>query len=221
VSSPDLRLIVITDVGAAGGRSLDAVISAALVAGAPAIQLRDKTASARELHASAVRLLPLVHAHGAKLLINDRLDVALAAGADGVHIGPGDIPLEAARQIAPAGFLIGVSTDDPAAARAAEAAGADYIGCGAVFGTTSKPELGGERIGTDRLDSVARAVRIPVVGIGGITGDNVAEVAATAAAGVAVIGAVMATADPERATRTLLAAFPPDRSAAADRRSLP
>jgi thiamine-phosphate pyrophosphorylase len=105
------------------------------------------------------------------------------------------------------GFLIGYSTDDVATARAAEQDGADYIGCGAVFGTASKPETAGERIGVDRLDQVARAVRIPVIGIGGITEDNIAAVGATAAAGAAVIAAVMLASDPGAATRTLLSRF--------------
>jgi thiamine-phosphate diphosphorylase len=107
----------------------------------------------------------------------------------------------------PPGFIIGYSTDDPADALRAQTDGADYIGCGAVFGTTSKPDADGEPIGTDRLDTVARAVRIPVVGIGGITADNVRRVAATAAAGAAVIGAIMASPDPARVARALLDAF--------------
>jgi thiamine-phosphate diphosphorylase len=145
--------------------------------------------------------------HGALLFVNDRVDVALAAGADGVHLGPTDLPVHAARQFVPPDFLIGFSTDDPEHARAAERDGASYIGCGAVFGTSSKPEVEGERIGVERLDRVARDVGIPVVGIGGITPANVHEVAATAAAGCAVIGAVMAAADPGDATRRLLRAF--------------
>jgi thiamine-phosphate pyrophosphorylase len=182
-------------------------MAAALAAGAPAIQLRDKQATARELAQQTEALLPLVRAHGASLFVNDRLDVAWLAGADGVHLGPDDLPVAAARQIVPPTFLIGWSTDDPGAARAARRDGADYIGCGAVFGTTSKREAAGERIGVARLDEVARAVDIPVIGIGGINPDNVALVGATAAAGVAVIGAIMAAADPAAATRALLEGF--------------
>lgn len=203
---PDLRLIVITDVSLAAPRSVTDVVTRALDAGAPAIQLRMKAASAREQLGVARELRRLTRDAGALLFLNDRLDVALAAGADGVHLGPDDVPVAAARAVVPPGFLIGCSTDDPDAARRAEADGADYVGCGAVFGTTSK-RVDGERIGTDRLDHVARAVDIPVVGIGGITPDNAAEVAATAAAGVAVIGAVMAAADPATAVRRLLEPF--------------
>jgi thiamine-phosphate diphosphorylase len=203
----DLRLIVITDATLAEPRTVIDVVTAALEAGAPAIQLRDKNATARDLLAQAETLLPVVREHGALLFINDRMDVALLAGADGVHLGPDDLPVAAARRIAPPGFLIGHSTDDPRAAQLAERTGADYIGCGAVFGTTTKKEVGDERIGIARLDQVARAVRIPVIGIGGIGPENVGRVGATAARGIAVVGAVMAAADPGAATRDLLEGF--------------
>jgi len=203
----DLRLIVITDAKLAAPRTVSEVVTAALEAGAPAIQLRDKDANARELLAQAEALLPVVREHGALLFINDRMDVALLAGADGVHLGPDDLPVAAARRIAPPGFLIGHSTDDPRTAQLAERDGADYIGCGAVFGTSTKKDVGDERIGTARLDRVARAVRIPVVGIGGITLENVGAVGATAARGVAVAGAVMAAPDPGGAARDLLDGF--------------
>ncbi|MFW6079661.1 MAG: thiamine phosphate synthase [Gemmatimonadota bacterium] len=193
----DLRLIVITDADAAAPRDPVDVVRAALRAGAPAVQLRDKRATPRAL---AIE-------HDALLFVNDRMDVALAADADGVHLGPDDVPLVAARRAAPAAFLIGYSTDDPEEAALAAAAGADYIGCGAVFGTESKRDAHGERIGVDRLDAVARAVDVPVVGIGGITVENVDRVAATSAAGTAVIRGVMAAPDPGRAVERLLAPF--------------
>src|SRR5690606_14209855 len=106
-------------------------------------------ASARELFRLASALRARTSAVGALLFINDRLDVALAAGADGVHLGPSDLPVAAARRAVPAGFLIGYSTDSPDVAARAQRDGADYIGCGAVFGTGSKPEAAGERIGLD------------------------------------------------------------------------
>ena len=202
----DLRLIVITDRDLAAPRSIGAVVEAALRAGAPAIQLRDKQASARELAELARALLPLTRAANALLFINDRVDVALATGADGVHLGPDDLPVDAARRIAGGALLIGASTDDPDRARQLERDGASYIGCGAVFGTNTKA-VGGEKIGLARLDEVARAVRIPVVGIGGITPENSRALAHTAAAGAAVVSAVMAAADPEAATRALVAAW--------------
>jgi thiamine-phosphate pyrophosphorylase len=208
VSAPDLRLIVITDRDLARPRTIEEMVRAALAAGAPAIQLRDKTANARELFDQAMTLLPLTRAHGALLFVNDRLDVALAADADGVHLGPDDLPLELARRIAPRPFLIGFSADDPDVARQAMGAGADYIGCGAVFGTATKAEASAERIGVHRLDEVAAAVHIPVIGIGGITPANIRQVAATRAHGAAVVSAVMSATDPAEVVRALLSAFP-------------
>lgn len=204
----DLRLIVITDQRIAAPRAVDDVVLAALEAGAPAIQLRDKHATARELYKRALRLKALTTRFGALLFVNDRLDVALAAGADGVHLGPDDIPIAAARRAAPRPFLIGFSTDDPAEAARAVAAGADYIGCGAVFGTSSKADVASERIGPEGVAAVAGAVDVPVVAIGGITTENIHQLADTGAAGVAVIGAVMAAPDPAHATRLLLESGP-------------
>jgi thiamine-phosphate diphosphorylase len=206
-----LRLTVITDRRLAGTRGVVAVVEAALTGGCRAIQLRDKEASARELANMGRGLLPTVRAAGALLLVNDRLDVAMAIGADGVHLGPEDLPVEAARSVAPPGFLIGFSTDSPDVAREAESEGADYLGCGAVFGTRTK-DVGDEAIGIHRLDEVARSVAIPVVGIGGVTPPGAERIArATGAAGVAVIGAVMAAPDPEGAARRLIEPFRPSR----------
>jgi thiamine-phosphate pyrophosphorylase len=203
---PDLRLIVITDRRQAAPRTIVDVVRAALLAGAPAIQLRDKQASARELAELAAMLLPFVRAEHALLFINDRLDVALAVGANGVHLGPDDIPLTTARRIAPPPFLIGCSTDDPTHARTLERDGASYIGCGAVFGSGTK-DVGGERIGVRRLNEVARAVHIPVIAIGGVNTTNIREIARSSAAGVAVVSAVMAAPDPGDAVSVLLQAL--------------
>jgi thiamine-phosphate diphosphorylase len=199
-----LRLVVITDADLARPRSVADVVVAALRAGAPAIQLRDKGASAAEL-LDLVRILgALTRRADALLFVNDRLDVALAGGADGVHLGPDDIPVAAARSVAPAGFLIGASTDDPETARALVTEGADYIGCGTVYPTRSKPDAG-RVIGLPGLDAVAHAVEVPVIGIGGVTTGRAHEVATTAAAGVAVIRAVMGAEDVDRAVRELMA----------------
>jgi thiamine-phosphate pyrophosphorylase len=202
----DLRLIVITDREMAAPRDLRDVVARCLHAGAPAIQLRDKHATARELYEQATALRTLTRRHGALLFINDRLDVALAADVDGVHLGPDDVPVADARRVTPPDFLIGTSTDDPDIARRLQQDGADYIGCGTVYPTTSKADAGAA-IGTHGLDRVARAVHIPVVGIGGITVERAADVARTAAAGIAVIGAVMTAEDPGAVVRTVLGYF--------------
>jgi thiamine-phosphate pyrophosphorylase len=203
-----LRLIVVTDPELARPRSVLDVVTAALGAGAPAVQVRAKGASARELLELGRQILPLARERGALLFVNDRLDVALALGADGVHLGPNDLPVAAARRAMGEGFLIGASTDDPEVARRLVAEGADYIGCGAVYATSTKKDAG-DVIGLEGLDRVARAVNVPVVGIGGITVARSAEVATTRAAGVAVVGAVMAAADAAAAVKGLLAPWSP------------
>ncbi|MEK6253130.1 MAG: thiamine phosphate synthase, partial [Gemmatimonadales bacterium] len=172
-----LRLLVLTHPRPAAGSLVD-VVAECLEAGCRAIQLRDKQAPAADLYRQTLDLLPLVRTHDALLFVNDRLDVALAAGADGVHLGPDDIPVEAVRGRVPKTFRVGYSTDDPAVGRAAAEAGADYLGVGAVFGTTSKVGLEDEAIGPERLGEVLRSSGLPCVGIGGITPENAAAVAA-------------------------------------------
>jgi thiamine-phosphate pyrophosphorylase len=199
-------LIVITDAGLAAPRSVEEVVAAALDAGARAVQLRAKRASPAEQVALARLLLALTRPVGARLFVNDRVDVALAANADGVHLGPDDLPVKAARRAVPAGFLVGYSTDDPDDAQRAVADGADYLGCGAVWRTGTKA-VGEEAIGLDRLDQVAGAVTVPVVAIGGITPDRARAVAQTRASGVAVVRALMAASDPRAVARALLWPF--------------
>ena len=201
-----LRLMVITDPRPSGGRSVETVVEEVLAAGVRAIQLRDKQASARELLGEARRLRQLTARHGALLIVNDRLDVALAAGADGVHLGPGDVPVAAARRVVPDGFLLGHSTDDPRLARQAEADGADYLGCGTVFPTSSKEDAGAV-IGVGGLAEVARSVAIPVLAIGGITAARTRLLRGSGVSGVAVISAVMRAERPGAAARRMLASM--------------
>jgi len=199
-----LRLIVITDARLARPRSPLDVVAEAVAAGAPAVPLRDKGASARELAELGSAMLPIVRAAGALLFVNDRVDVALAIGADGVHVGPDDIPVSAVRRTVPREFLIGTSTDDPDRARRLCADGADYIGCGTVYATRTKPDAGAE-IGLDGLRRVVAAVEVPVVGIGGVTPERAVAVAGTGAAGAAAIGAIMGADDVGAAVRAFLA----------------
>lgn len=201
-----LRLLVVTDARLAGERGVAAVVAAALEAGAPAIQLRDKERGAGEVLPLAQRLRTMTRDRDALFFVNDRLDLALAAEADGVHLGPRDLPVAEVRRSAPPDFLIGYSTDDPDEARRAEADGADYLGCGTVWPTSSKEDAG-QVIGPDGLRRVAAAVSIPVVAIGGVTPHRARELVGTGAAGVAVIGAVMAAPDPGEAARQLLVGF--------------
>lgn len=197
-----LRLMVVTRPSPGRGRSLAEVVEECLEAGATAVELRDEEADARSLLETARQLRERCRRHGALFLVNDRPDVALASGADGVHLGPGDVPVGPVRARVPPGFVIGYSTDRPDEARRAAGAGADYLGVGAVFGTDSKPEAADERIGPGRVGRVLRAAGVPGVGIGGITPDNAGRVAAQGA-GVAVLGAVMDAPDPGAAARAI------------------
>lgn len=196
-----LALTVITDPKATIG-TVEAV-EGALRGGAPAVQLRWKGAPTRDLFQIASRLRDATRFSGALLIINDRLDVALAVDADGVHLGDDDLPLSAAREIAPAGFIIGRSVDDADEASAAEAGGADYVGLGPVYPTGSKSGLG-SAIGPEGVAAVRRRIDIPIVAIGGIDVSNIGPVVEAGADGVAVIGAVMSAPDPEDTARNLL-----------------
>lgn len=199
-----LRLMVLTRPEPAAG-PLPEVVEACLAAGATAIQLRHKGAGGRRLLEEAEALLPPTRRHDALLLVNDRIDVALAAGADGAHLGPEDLPVAAARRAVPADFVLGFSTDEADRGRRAADEGADYLGVGAVYGTRSKDSLEDEAIGPERVGEVLEAAGLPGVGIGGITPQNAGPVYRTGA-GVAVLGAVMDADDPAAVVRRLLEA---------------
>jgi len=186
------------------GRDPAALAAALLRGGARVVQLRWPGASARELLAAALAIRPLARAAGALFLVNDRPDVARAAEADGVHLGQDDLPVAAARRVLGAGRLIGVSTHDPGQARAAEAAGADYLGVGPVYATATKPDALAPR-GLALVSAVRAAVRCPLVAIGGITPETAAAVRAAGADAVAMIGALVRAPDPEAAVRDVLA----------------
>lgn len=197
----DLRVYVITDRGFRG-RSHEEVARAALAGGATFLQLRDKRATARELVVWARRLRELAREAGVPLVVNDRVDVALAAEADGVHVGEDDLPVPDARRLMGPRGVVGASAGTVEEAVRAERDGADYLGVGPVFPTATKADAG-EAIGLEGLRRVVRAVRIPVVAIGGITADNAAEVVRAGAAGVAVVSAVAGADDMVEAARRL------------------
>jgi thiamine-phosphate pyrophosphorylase len=176
-------------------------VAFALDGGVDWVQLRDKSASAATLFAHAQQLLPVVHQHGAHLAINDRLDVALAVGAEGVHLAGQSMPVDAAVSLAGGQILVGRSVHSLAEARSAAASGADYVTFGHVFPTTSHPGLPPR--GLDELREIVEAVDVPVLAIGGITIDNLDDVLATGCAGVAVISAILSDPDPSRAASRL------------------
>ena len=195
-------LYVVTDRSQTRGRPIEAVVDAALAGGAKAIQLREKDLSTRALYELAERLLPVVHSRGAVLLVNDRVDLALALPLDGVHLAQTSLPPAEARRLLGGGRLIGVSCHTLEEAVEAQK-GADFIVLGPLFLTQSKAAYG-PPIGLERLREIRGQVRLPILGIGGITASNAADVIAGSADGVASISAVMTAADPAEAVRGLL-----------------
>jgi thiamine-phosphate pyrophosphorylase len=198
----DWSVYIVTDQQAAGERALPEIVRAAIQGGATAVQLRAKVATTREMVALGQALLAITRPAGIPLIVNDRLDVALAIEADGAHVGQDDLPAAMARQILGPERILGVSAETVGQAQQAERDGANYLGVGDVFGTPSKPDAGSP-IGIDGLAATVRAVALPVVAIGGITLDNAPAVIAVGAVGVAVISAVVGAADPAAAARQL------------------
>ncbi len=197
----DLTLYVLT-AREASGRSHEEQVERAIEGGATAIQLREKALPARTVVEIGRRIAEICNRSGVLFIVNDRADVAVACGADGVHVGQDDLPVPVARQIVGRGTIVGASVGTVAEAWRAQADGADYLGVGSVFPTSTKPD-GGEPLGVAALAEVIRAVRVPVVGIGGITAENAAEVIRAGAAGVAVVAAVVGQDDIAAAARRL------------------
>ena len=197
----------VTDRRQTGDRPILEVAAAALAGGATIIQLRERDLEGRALLELAVALVAAAKAQPrARVVVNDRLDVALAARAAGVHLPAAGLPIAAARARSPARFLVGRSVHSVAEAREAAKAGADYLVCGPVFPTASKTGLG-EPIGPEIVRKAAEAVRVPVWAIGGITPENATALKGLPIAGVAVIGAVATAADPAAAVAALRAAL--------------
>lgn len=199
-----LRLVVILDLGVAGDRDLAALAARAARGGATMVQLRAKDTAARDVADLARRVMA---AAALPLVVNDRLDVALAVGAAGCHLGQDDFPIDAARAIAPAGFWLGGSAGNPEEARRAAGAGAHYLGIGPVAVTASKADAGAA-IGVEGFRRVhAAAPTLFAVAIGAVTAALAPALLAAGAAGVAVIRAVLDAPDPESATRVLRGAI--------------
>lgn len=198
-------LCLVTDRTACAGRPLDSVVGAAVAGGVRLVQLREKGLPARELLLIGAMLLEPVHEGGGLLVVNDRLDVALALGADGVHLGSNSLPVEVARRVLGDSMLIGVSVHSTEEAIRFEREGADYLILGTIFETRSHP--GTPPAGLGLVSEVTAAVKIPVMAIGGITETNVGSVISAGASGAAVITAIQSAQDVEAATRALLAAM--------------
>jgi thiamine-phosphate pyrophosphorylase len=195
----DSRLYVITGNAFLNGRSLEEVIRKVISGGADCIQLREKDVSTRELLEMGSVLRRITRENGVPFIVNDRLDIALAVEADGVHLGQDDLPIEAARKIMGPHKIIGISTHDVKEAVAAERAGADYIGLGPVKATQTKLDAE-PAIGVEGIREVRRHVSLPIVAIGGIKQGDVADIIRAGATGVAVISAVIGADDVFRAS---------------------
>ena len=192
-AQPDYSIYLVTDDGCLQGRALLDCVREALEGGVTLVQYRAKTASSAEMYAEALQLKALCDSFNVPLIINDRLDIAMAVGAAGVHLGQDDLPCAAARRILGEDYLIGVSAHNPAEAKAALQSGADYLGCGAVFGTATKADV--KKLGTEGLEAICKAKELPVVGIGGVTADNYREVRAAGADGAAIVSGILAQPD--------------------------
>ena len=196
----DLSVYVITDRGLAGPRGILAVTEAAVRGGATLVQLREPHAPGRRLVEEARALVALLRPLGIPLLVNDRVDVALAADADGVHVGQSDMAPADARALLGPDRILGLSITELADLDRSDLAGVDYLGVGPVFGTRTKPDAA-PPMGLAGLSAVRAASRLPIVAIGGIGPKEAAPVRAAGADGVAIVSAIMAADDPEAATR--------------------
>lgn len=198
----DYALYLVTDRALARGRPLAEIVCAAVAGGVTCVQLREKACGTREFLAEARALRATTRVLGVPLFINDRVDVALAAAADGVHLGQQDLPVAEARRLGPPGWIIGVSAESGADAVRAEREGADYLGVSPVFATPTKTDHA-PPLGLAGLQAIRAAVKIPLVAIGGIHAGNAQEVVRAGADGVAVVSAIVAAADPRAAAAEL------------------
>lgn len=197
-----LALHVLTDRAWSRGRGTLEVAEAALIGGATVIQLRDKDASTRTLIEEGLALRELTRAYNALLIVNDRVDVALAVDADGAHVGQDDMPGELARKLLGPDRILGISAGNMDEAMAAVAAGADYLGVGPIYVTRGKADAG-QPTGTALLREIVGRYSTPLVAIGGITVANAKEIIQAGAAGIAVITAAVNAEDIAAATRAL------------------
>ncbi len=198
-----LRLYAVTDRRWEGTLSLPRQVELALQGGTTMVQFREKHLQGAEKEALARELLALCRSHGVPLIINDDVELAKKVGADGVHVGQSDLAAQEARRILGPQAIIGVTARTVEQARAAQAAGADYLGSGAVFGTSSKSDA--RPLSREELRAICAAVTIPVVAIGGIHAGNVLALCGCGQAGVAVIGGIFGQPDIRQAARELLA----------------
>ena len=201
-SAINLRLYLVTDRTLSGDRPLEKIVCESVASGVTAVQLREKNSGTREFLEQAFTLRQATTQLGIPLIINDRLDIALACRADGIHLGQDDMQCALARRIAGNDMIFGISVSTLNEALQAETDGADYLGVGPLFTTPTKADAL-PATGLDVLRSIRRAVRIPLVGIGGINYTNAGDVIRAGADGVAVVSAIIASPDPGAAAAAL------------------
>ncbi len=199
-SLPASILYGITDTRPKGGE-LFTVVEEALLGGVNVLQLRDKALARDDLIAVGKELAKLCHQYDVPLIINDDYEIALACGADGVHVGVSDTAVSVIRANTPNGFLIGATAKTPEQARTAEQSGADYLGVGAMFPSPTKVDA--IRLTRSELEEIARSVTLPIVAIGGITCENVTDILIPGIAGIAVVSAVFASDTPRLQAQAL------------------
>ncbi len=202
MANTDYGLYLVTDRGLAEGRELGDIVGEAVAGGVTCVQLREKRCDTRDFIDQARRLMALLEPAGIPLIINDRLDVALAVGAAGVHLGQKDMAIADARRLAGSRMIIGISAESLEDAVRAEAEGADYIGISPVFATATQADAA-PPLGIEGVRRIRAAVTLPLVGIGGISRDNAGAVIAAGADGVAVVSAIVAAKCPRSAAREL------------------
>lgn len=201
----DYSLYLCTDRKIMTVDTVEESVELAIKGGVTVVQLREKECTSREFYELARGVKEITDAYEIPLLINDRLDIALAVGADGVHLGQTDIPIQAARNILGADKIVGATANTPEAASHAWKMGADYIGAGDVFGTTTKSDT--SHISLEELKDICDAVPIPVVAIGGVNADNIYLLRETGVEGAAVISAVVGQEDITAAAENLIEGF--------------
>jgi thiamine-phosphate pyrophosphorylase len=198
----DYSLYLVTDRGLSHGRSTADIVRAAVRGGVTCVQLREKECSTREFIAEALAVRDFLKSRGIPFIINDRVDIALAVGADGVHLGQGDMPLAMARSLLGESKIIGISAESLRGAIEAESGGADYLGVSPIFATPTKTDTAAP-LGLEGLRAIRREVKLPLVAIGGLDASKATAVVAAGADGLAVVSAIVAADDPELAAREL------------------
>jgi thiamine-phosphate pyrophosphorylase len=198
----DVTLYLVTDSVLCRGREILEIVEAAVAGGVTCVQLREKDADTRDFIEKALKIHRRLRQLRIPLVINDRVDVAMTVGAEGVHLGQRDMPLTTARALVGNTMVIGISAETIGDAVAAQNQGADYIGASPIFTTPTKPDTAAP-LGLEGLLAMRRSVNLPIVGIGGLNRHNAAAVVRSGADGVAVVSAIMAAADPRAAALEL------------------